>query len=340
MPAPTTCRATRRHLVVRAMRAAFDADGRPAARAAAARAPTSSRTPAASARRRRRSSPASCWPAGWWPGAALLLDDDGAVPAGRPDRGPPRQRRARASTAASRSPVATRTASSTRSARRSTRGSRRSCSCRRPRSRPRSPAGCCPTEVPHADAAAERRSYGAARRRARRPARAAAARDPRLPAPGLPATRRCPTRLDLVDALRADGVPAVVSGAGPTVLAFTDAARRRRACSARCPDGWAGHQLEVETAGAPALLTGVILQHAALECYRRGTVGREAGIVHPLPRLRRRPAAPAARRPRHPSATAGGEALTRRRRLEAGSALNVGRTSRDGNHRRHHRAAA
>ena len=31
-----------------------------------------------------------------------------------------------------------------------------------------------------------------------------------------------PESLDLVDALRADGVPAVVSGAGPTVLAFAN----------------------------------------------------------------------------------------------------------------------
>jgi homoserine kinase len=58
-----------------------------------------------------------------------------------------------------------------------------------------------------------------------------------------------PDSLDLVDRLRADGVPALVSGAGPTVLAFTDAAGAD-GLLARCPDGWAGHRLEVETAGS------------------------------------------------------------------------------------------
>ena len=43
-----------------------------------------------------------------------------------------------------------------------------------------------------------------------------------------------PASLDLVDALRADGVPAIVSGAGPTVLAFTDTTD---GLMARCPDG-------------------------------------------------------------------------------------------------------
>jgi len=58
-----------------------------------------------------------------------------------------------------------------------------------------------------------------------------------------------PESLDLVDGLRADGVPALVSGAGPTVLAFTDAAGAE-ALVRRCPDGWESHRLEVETAGA------------------------------------------------------------------------------------------
>jgi homoserine kinase len=58
-----------------------------------------------------------------------------------------------------------------------------------------------------------------------------------------------PDSLDLVDRLRADGVPALVSGAGPTVLAFTDAAGADDLL-ARCPDGWVGHRLAVETAGA------------------------------------------------------------------------------------------
>ena len=61
-----------------------------------------------------------------------------------------------------------------------------------------------------------------------------------------------PETLALVRRLRADGVPAVVSGAGPTVLAFgtTDTSSLR----ARCPDGWECHDLVIESRGA-ALLT-------------------------------------------------------------------------------------
>ena len=61
-----------------------------------------------------------------------------------------------------------------------------------------------------------------------------------------------PQTLALVRRLRADGVPAVVSGAGPTVLAFgtTDTSSLR----ARCPDGWECHDLVIESRGA-ALLT-------------------------------------------------------------------------------------
>lgn len=61
-----------------------------------------------------------------------------------------------------------------------------------------------------------------------------------------------PETLALVRRLRAGGVPAVVSGAGPTVLAFgtTDTSPLRE----RCPDGWVCHDLVIESAGA-ALLT-------------------------------------------------------------------------------------
>jgi homoserine kinase len=61
-----------------------------------------------------------------------------------------------------------------------------------------------------------------------------------------------PQTLALVRRLRADGVPAVVSGAGPTVLAFgtTDTS----ALVARCPDGWECHDLAIEPVG-PVLLT-------------------------------------------------------------------------------------
>lgn len=57
-----------------------------------------------------------------------------------------------------------------------------------------------------------------------------------------------PGTLELVRALRADGVPAVVSGAGPTVLAFgsTDTAD----LLSRCPRGWTTYELSVDVEGA------------------------------------------------------------------------------------------
>ncbi len=63
--------------------------------------------------------------------------------------------------------------------------------------------------------------------------------------PAMPAT------LALVRQLRADGIPAVVSGAGPTVLAFgtSDTSDLR----GRCPDGWACHGLAIEPTGARLL---------------------------------------------------------------------------------------
>jgi homoserine kinase len=60
-----------------------------------------------------------------------------------------------------------------------------------------------------------------------------------------------PETLALVRRLRADGVPAVVSGAGPTVLAFGSA--DTSSLVARCPDGWACHDLTVDAGGATLL---------------------------------------------------------------------------------------
>ena len=81
-------------------------------------------------------------------------------------------------------------------------------------------AGCCPSTVPHADAAFTRQ-----------PHRAAVTGLHPAPRLLLPATadrlhqeyRRpaMPESAALVDALRARGMPAVISGAGPTVLALT-----------------------------------------------------------------------------------------------------------------------
>ena len=108
------------------------------------------------------------------------------------------------------------------------------------RCRPRSPAGCCPPTVPHADAAAN------AGRAALLVAALAGqpelllARHRRLPAPGLPRARRCRTRWPWSTRCAPTASPAVVSGAGPTVLAFTDAAGAAGRSLARCPAGWVG----------------------------------------------------------------------------------------------------
>lgn len=111
--------------------------------------------------------------------------------------------------------------------------------------------GLLPATVPHADAAANsgRAALLVAALTGQPEHLLAATRDwlhqdQREPA--------MPETLALVRRLRADGVPAVVSGAGPTVLAFgtTDTSSLR----ARCPGGWECHDLVIESQGA-ALLT-------------------------------------------------------------------------------------
>lgn len=109
--------------------------------------------------------------------------------------------------------------------------------------------GLLPAEVPHADAAAD----------AGRTALLVAALAGR-PEQLLRGTRdylhqeyrrpAMPDSLDLVDRLRAEGVPAIVSGAGPTVLAFTQAGTPARELAARGPEGWAVHLLDVDHRGA------------------------------------------------------------------------------------------
>ncbi|GEP34511.1 homoserine kinase [Nocardioides szechwanensis] len=61
-----------------------------------------------------------------------------------------------------------------------------------------------------------------------------------------------PESLALVDRLRAEGVAAVVSGAGPTVLAFCGwpEAASADALLAHAPEGWAAHHLTVDHDGA------------------------------------------------------------------------------------------
>lgn len=62
-----------------------------------------------------------------------------------------------------------------------------------------------------------------------------------------------PETLALVRALRDKGLPAVVSGAGPTVLVFTDASNQAEV-AAQVPEGWVAHRLDIERRGAVVTL--------------------------------------------------------------------------------------
>jgi homoserine kinase len=56
-----------------------------------------------------------------------------------------------------------------------------------------------------------------------------------------------PDSYKLLRQLRVDGVPTIISGAGPTVLAFA------RGVAGSAPTGWAVHELDVDTRGAHVL---------------------------------------------------------------------------------------
>ncbi|MET1061245.1 MAG: homoserine kinase [Nocardioides sp.] len=116
--------------------------------------------------------------------------------------------------------------------------------------------GLLPTQVPHADAAANagRAALLVAALAGRpellhRATRDLLHQDYREPA--------MPASLALVADLRGDGHPAVVSGAGPTVLVFTDGPVRPvadwstgpRDLLARCPEGWSAQHLEIDNRG-------------------------------------------------------------------------------------------
>ncbi|GAB2991701.1 homoserine kinase [Nocardioides montaniterrae] len=108
--------------------------------------------------------------------------------------------------------------------------------------------GLLPATVPHADAAANSgRAALLVAALASAPELLHRATEDRLHQsyrrPAMPAS------LDLVDALRAEGIAAIVSGAGPTVLAFADGTDAATIL-ARCPDGWAAHALAIDTSGA------------------------------------------------------------------------------------------
>ncbi|MDO7867333.1 homoserine kinase [Nocardioides jiangxiensis] len=58
-----------------------------------------------------------------------------------------------------------------------------------------------------------------------------------------------PESVALVRALRADGHAAIISGAGPTVLAFAASKGDRQALVARTPEGWVSYPLDVDHEG-------------------------------------------------------------------------------------------
>lgn len=108
--------------------------------------------------------------------------------------------------------------------------------------------GLLPDSVPHADASANAgRAALLVAALGGRPELLLAATEDRLHQrfrePAMPES------LALVDALRSDGLPAVISGAGPTVLVLTDTASRA-SVSRRVPDGWRVLSLAVENHGA------------------------------------------------------------------------------------------
>jgi homoserine kinase len=108
--------------------------------------------------------------------------------------------------------------------------------------------GLLPDTVPHRDAAANAgRAALLVAALGRHPELLLDATEDRLHQdyrePAMPAT------LALVRALRADGHPAFVSGAGPAVLVLTDISRRSELAD-RVPAGWAVHALTVAAPGA------------------------------------------------------------------------------------------
>ncbi len=58
-----------------------------------------------------------------------------------------------------------------------------------------------------------------------------------------------PESLALVRSLRSEGHAAIISGAGPTVLAFASSRAERQALVARTPEGWVSYPLEVDHDG-------------------------------------------------------------------------------------------
>ncbi|UED84035.1 homoserine kinase [Streptomyces profundus] len=115
--------------------------------------------------------------------------------------------------------------------------------------------GLLPRAVPHADAAVNAgRAALLVEALTRRPELLLPATEDRLHQDYRASAM--PESMDLVARLRADGVPAVISGAGPTVLALATEGQADK--SARLAgDGWTANRLTLDTAGASVLpLTG------------------------------------------------------------------------------------
>jgi homoserine kinase len=111
--------------------------------------------------------------------------------------------------------------------------------------------GLLPRSVPHVDAAANAgRAALLVEALTRRPELLLPATEDRLHqeyrAPAMPET------IALVNRLRTEGVPAVVSGAGPTVLALCDEGGADKV-SRLAGEGWAAHRLALDQAGACVL---------------------------------------------------------------------------------------
>lgn len=111
--------------------------------------------------------------------------------------------------------------------------------------------GLLPRTVPHVDAAANAgRAALLVEALTRRPELLLPATEDRLHqeyrAPAMPESAA------LVERLRGDGVPAVISGAGPTVLALADAASADKVADLAGP-GWAANRLELDGTGASVL---------------------------------------------------------------------------------------
>ncbi|MFF5500529.1 homoserine kinase [Streptomyces roseolus] len=111
--------------------------------------------------------------------------------------------------------------------------------------------GLLPRTVPHVDAAANAgRAALLVEALTRRPELLLAATEDRLHqeyrAPAMPES------LALVNRLRADGVPAVISGAGPTVLALADEKTADKV-ALLAGEGWAANRLDLDAPGASVL---------------------------------------------------------------------------------------